>query len=211
LRGKRSTITDSVDSLEKNTLQVFAAIKGHSIPTFKRVVLAASLVCMALYVPTGIFGFMMYGTDVEGDVLLNFKIGNVWADVGRVAMALTVILAYPINHLPTRSAVATLIFPTSDLKNFSFAYFAITGGIFACTLGLAIGVPGLQTVFGMFGATFGVCLVFFFPAMLHVKFAPHEGRKRAYAEAAFISLIGLFVGIAGGTMTMVAAVTGGKD
>jgi solute carrier family 38 (sodium-coupled neutral amino acid transporter), member 7/8 len=185
---------------------IFAAVRGHNPEKFRWTVAFAYVICCALYIPTGFLGAVLFSRDTEGDILLNFSEDNPWADAGRVFMTVTVLMAYPMNQFPARAALAKLVFPDKEMENFGWIYNGATFAIFATSVTLAIVLPGLQTVLGLFGATFGVALVFVFPAALNLRLASPENRRRAWIESCCIGVVGVYVGIAGGAMTLCGAV-----
>ena len=70
---------------------------------FHKSVILSTVSCVVIYLLTGICGFLAFGSDTEGDVLLNFKIHDKIAAATRSLMAIHIALAVPVVVIPLRT------------------------------------------------------------------------------------------------------------
>lgn len=68
-------------------------------------VIAATALCVVVYLFTGIYGYIAFGNETQGDILLNFGIHDTTAAICRCLMAFHIALALPVQVIPLRSAL----------------------------------------------------------------------------------------------------------
>eukprot|EP00427_Karlodinium_veneficum_P008078 CAMPEP_0169090038 /NCGR_PEP_ID=MMETSP1015-20121227/15609_1 /TAXON_ID=342587 /ORGANISM="Karlodinium micrum, Strain CCMP2283" /LENGTH=316 /DNA_ID=CAMNT_0009150423 /DNA_START=86 /DNA_END=1035 /DNA_ORIENTATION=- len=85
----------------------------------------AMVICLLIYLPAGIFGYLRFGESVLGDVLTvgqgennhcsassvgsgGFLVSDYWADGARVCLAVTAMSGYALNHFPARPALFSI-------------------------------------------------------------------------------------------------------
>jgi amino acid permease len=78
-------------------------------------ILASTFLCVVVYLITGIGGFLAFSTNVQGDILLNFDIGNIAAVICRVSMAFHIALALPVLSVPLRTILIPTLTPMINL------------------------------------------------------------------------------------------------
>ena len=80
-----------------------------------RVVLLSYAICLAVYVPTGVFGLLTFGTATPQDILAvtpgtgHYELWSTTATVARAAFLLSVTCCFPLAHLPARSILISLL------------------------------------------------------------------------------------------------------
>ena len=87
---------------------------------------AASCSCVVLYLCTGIFGFLAFGNRTQGDVLLNFGVGDWLAAMCRLLMAVHIAVALPLQVMPLRTVA--LRFYYESMGAIGTAAAAVGGG-----------------------------------------------------------------------------------
>ena len=72
-----------------------------------RTAVAASAVSLLafFYLTVGTVGFLRFGAQTQGDCLQNFSPTDASAGIARVAVALTALSAFPMQHFPSRAAL----------------------------------------------------------------------------------------------------------
>lgn len=87
---------------------VFASLDKPSLGRMDSIAAATFVVCLALYLPVGVLGYLMFGTATKGDISENLTIS---ADVYVVhaCLAATAIFSYPLLQFVARIAVADLV------------------------------------------------------------------------------------------------------
>jgi Amino acid permeases len=90
---------------------VFAITNELKKPTQKRVdrvIIIAIGGALVLYMMVAIEGYRTYGTQVKGDILLNYP-QNMLVTVMRIGIAIMVILSYPLQLDPSRRCLKSLV------------------------------------------------------------------------------------------------------
>lgn len=167
---------------------------------FPRVVACAVASCVVLYLATGLAGYVAYRRDTNGDIMTNLPAGA-WATVlGKVLLAVHLLLSYPILFLPARrSLIAAAGEAAAWLRARGAA--AADAGARACDLLhassyavpllatassalLAVAAPSISVVFGLLGATVATFQIYTVPGLLLLRFAAALDGGPAAADAA---------------------------
>ena len=80
-----------------------------------RVVLLSYAICLAVYLPAGVFGLLTFGADTPQDILSvtagagHYALWGTAATVARAAFLLSVTCCFPLAHLPARSILVSLL------------------------------------------------------------------------------------------------------
>jgi len=133
------------------------------------------------------------------DILQNFPLSDIAADVGKLLMAAHISLAYPVTLYPGTKSVQFLLSllpyrrfeELQEQKWWSWvSHWVITFFVLTLTAGLAILLPNIQIVFGLIGSTGSVFLnlvvpslmLFYSPLSLYaderLSFSVYEGSER---------------------------------
>jgi len=188
---------------------VYSNLKNANLSKMSIITAGALTICTLLYVPVGSFGYIKFGDDTDSDILLNFDVGNVGASIARMCVAFTVTLAYPINNFPARLTIASMLFKDNDPS--TKRLYLITGVTFVINLAVAILVPSITVVFSILGATLGVSMIFFYPALFAWKLQQRlnsQGKSyRAYQiGAGVLGIVGIFIASTGTYLTIASVV-----
>jgi amino acid permease len=153
---------------------IIMSSKPHAKPW--GIILRAYGVVCSLYIPVGIFGYILFRKTVHtkdgfpGDVLNGFNIKDTFADVARGCMMITAVVSYPINHFPGRSATFNLLFPNRNNNSLPLMYFKIHAILFTALAALiAYAIPKIEVVFGIMGATVASSVMFIIPGLLVLR------------------------------------------
>ena len=198
-----------------------------SVKTMDRVIGAAYAICLALYIPAGIFGYLSFGENTASDVLkvpagasavYAYPVSDVFAYVARICITVTVTFAFPIVHFPAKSALFDFLLrcglveepiahskkqriPRNFLRAESLIWVVLT-------LGVALSPVSLGVVNDLVAATCGVLVIFIFPGRMWSKFGP-EGTT-TNVQVALMYALGIVIGVAG-TATTIASVLDGDS
>ena len=142
----------------------------------------AIFVCIAVYALTGLFGSLQYHDETNPNILKNFlkdqsKNGNGSGQnmillLSFVAMALTIVMAFPLVVFPCRYTVDVMLF--HDAEPNWCRHFVLTAVICGCTLLVSLFVPNISVVFQLMGGTTSAFVCFVLPA----AFAIHLAREQ---------------------------------
>lgn len=127
--------------------------------------------CCGLYILTGIFGYLEFGTEMTGSILLMYDIRtDVMVAIAYVGVTIKMCVGFAICMLPTRDSLYYCLgsyWPIfrhiRDVPFWLHAIIIIIMSIFALVLGLFI--PTVNIVFGYVGSFSGGFLGFIYPAL----------------------------------------------
>jgi hypothetical protein len=133
----------------------------------------------------GIFGFLQFGDNVDGDALLNFDATKGFTFHMTLLMFINTVFSYPIGFFALRHALYGLLFGTSAADattlasgdepiNDAIPYYPwrhrfISLIVVAMTALLAIAIPKLGTVFSLTGATSVMIVCYVYPVLVYLK------------------------------------------
>jgi amino acid permease len=83
---------------------IFLEMPKESKKYFHVPVLTSVILCLVLYLCTGIFGYFAFGSTVNADVLSNFALADNFANVAKALMVFHIALALPVIVLPCKKA-----------------------------------------------------------------------------------------------------------
>lgn len=181
-------------------LPVANEVAEYSQPKMDMICGMSVLLCMMLYACIGYMGYMSYGDDVEGDVLLSYpNIGVVIA--GRVGITTLVGVSYPLMAKPTRDSIISLMAESDNPTVKSYAnrqstYIGITVAILLLSYGIAMLTDQLDVIIGMIGATCSTAIMLIVPTLTYCSLHPEPHLKRYVA---------IFVGCLGCVMMPICA------
>jgi amino acid permease len=92
-----------------NVLSTHCEMKQPSLKRLSHVIHATTSVCTVLYVAVGVLGYLYREEGTCGDILDNFTNDDTLINVGRLALALTLGLSYPLLVLPCRDSFYRLV------------------------------------------------------------------------------------------------------
>jgi amino acid permease len=84
------------------------ASEHKTLSTMRRILHLTILACGILYLVIALSGYLAFGEDVLGNVLLNFTADDQLVSAAKVIMAFHVVLAFPVNVYPCRRAFRIL-------------------------------------------------------------------------------------------------------
>lgn len=171
-----------------NVQPIYNELEGRSPNKMYRVGRITTAICVAVYASTAIAGYLLFGNDIESDVLTNFD-----KDLGirfstalnyfvRIGYIMHLVLVFPVIHFSLRQTVDTLIFdglnPLSESRKRCLVLtFVLLGLIY---LGSTM-IPNIWTAFKFTGATTAVSLGFTFPPLIALRLSK-EGSGLSYFE-----------------------------
>ena len=146
----------------------------------------AIFVCIAVYALTGLFGSLQYHDETNPNILNNFlkdqsKNGkgsgqNMILLLSFVAMALTIVMAFPLVVFPCRYTVDVMLF--HDAEPNWCRHFVLTAVICGCTLLVSLFVPNISVVFQLMGGTTSAFVCFVLPAAFAIHLAGEQDSQR---------------------------------
>lgn len=135
------------------------------------------VLCAAIYLSIGIFGYLLFGDSIMPDILVNFDkssgtsaISSMLNVVVRLSYAFHLMLVFPLLNFSLRANLDELVFPkkpflATDTKRFV----CLSLVLLAFSYVAAIFIPSIWYIFQFMGTTTGVCIAFIFPGAIALR------------------------------------------
>lgn len=174
---------------------------------FNGVLNTAMMIVVCLYAAFGFFGYLTYGSNVEGSITLNLPPEETLAQAVKILMAIAVFLSYPLQmYVPfeilTPSILAKLAPEDKGQARRKIVEYSFRTICVLFTFALAAAIPNIGLFISLVGAVSSSTLALIFPPIVEtVTFWPNTGRY--HWRAIKCLLIGVFglVGFITGTIT----------
>lgn len=192
----------------ENNMRTPAAFGG-----FNGVLNTAMMIVVCLYAGFGFFGYMTYGSEVEGSITLNLPPNDALAQAVKILMALAVFMSYPLQmYVPYTILTPSILEKFAPEETSSVARRRAVEYVFRTlcvllTFCLAAAIPNIGLFISLVGAVSSSTLALIFPPIVEVvTFWPDTGRYHWTAiKCVLISLFG-FLGFVTGTITSIQAI-----
>ncbi|KAG0189131.1 Amino acid permease-like protein [Apophysomyces sp. BC1034] len=117
----------------------------------------------------GIIGYLCFGSDVKSNLFLNFPADDPVVNLGRLALACSMILGIPTAFFPTREAVQkSLGFETSTTQPTTWQHYSVTVILFYILVVLGITIRDLGSVYRVAGGISATALAFILPGIAYL-------------------------------------------
>ncbi|KAG5499309.1 hypothetical protein JIQ42_04123 [Leishmania sp. Namibia] len=143
----------------------------------------SQVVCCALYVLAGVFGYLEFGEQVTDSILLYYNVrSDLLVAIAYVGIAVKMCVGFAICMQPSRDAAYYCLgwhFPVfKDIRTVPFWLNAVVcAGFSVLALVLGLFIPSVDIVFGLVGSFSGGFLGFIFPA-LFIMYAGNWGLRQ---------------------------------
>ncbi|XP_044238358.1 sodium-coupled neutral amino acid transporter 7 isoform X2 [Ursus arctos] len=157
-----------------SSVPVFNSMRRPKVKTWGGVVTAAMVIALAVYMGTGICGFLTFGAAVDPDVLLSYPSEDMAVAVARAFIILSVLTSYPILHFCGRAVVEGLWLRyqgmpvEEDVGRERRRRVLQTLVWFLLTLLLALFIPDIGKVISVIGGL-AACFIFVFPGLCLIQ------------------------------------------
>ncbi len=210
---------------QTNVFSVYHGLARPSPERMGKVSHRAVLTCLSVYALIGVAGFLEFGENTEPNILFNYlpdieasrgaaSISSVPARslamvLACIAVAITVVMAFPLVVFPCRYTIAVLVFGAKANDNMPrWLHATLTLGICVCSLGVSLFVPTISAVFGLMGGTTSSFVCFVLPALITLRLdSEKRGLYRIGAWA--LAICGSALGLASTVATLRSLVLNG--
>uniref|UniRef100_A0A8C5QCV7 Sodium-coupled neutral amino acid transporter 7 n=1 Tax=Leptobrachium leishanense TaxID=445787 RepID=A0A8C5QCV7_9ANUR len=167
-----------------SSVPVYSSMQQQDIKRWGFIVTIAMFIALCVYTGTGVCGFLLFGSDVDQDVLLSFPSDDVAVAVARAFIILCVLTSYPILHYCGRAVLEGLWLrvtaqePGEDPGRERCRRIFQTVTWFLLTLLLALFIPDIGRVISLIGGL-AACFIFIFPGLclIHLKLSEIQEQK----------------------------------
>jgi len=165
------------------------------VPTEMRTVAKVALSsCAIIYILMAVSGYVLFGSNTEGDVLKNLTLDYVSRHLSMpIHLALVIVdgvglmycwplmVNFVLKVWPGREAVSDLLLQKSAVELGALPFYSLTAALVLGAYVLSVLIPEMYLITTMIGATACMCLAYIFPAALDLKTSHKAGvRVRAY-------------------------------
>nr|CAB3499601.1 unnamed protein product [Digitaria exilis] len=172
-----------------NVHPIRAELKSSS--DMKAAVRISLVLCSAIYVLVGFFGFLLFGEATMADVLVNFDrssgagVPQALNDLARLSYALHLVLVFPLLNFSLRINVDELLFQgkRSPLATDTPRFMFLTAALMVLLYALAIVIPSIWTLIQYGGSVFPVSLSLIFPGAIVLRDIDGTAKKKDKAVA----------------------------
>jgi len=185
-----------------NLFPIFTEMENPNRTRMYRVVRVGMTICGIAYLAVGIFGYLSFLSDVEGNIFNNYD-DDVVVDIAKVALGILIMFSYPLLHYPGRVALDSVIVKMFDedkiIDYVKYRHFIEAAFLIMVSYLLSVALPDISVVFGFSGATAGNLIVFIGPSYAYIKLRP--GKLMSFQKICAGLL--LFAGIFSGTISVI--------
>ncbi|XP_071522387.1 proton-coupled amino acid transporter-like protein pathetic [Panulirus ornatus] len=168
----------------------------------------AMMIVICLYASVGFFGYMQYGSTIEGSITLNLPASEPLALAVKILMALSVYLTYPLQmYVPIQILTPTVTSRFESKRSKMVAEYVLRTTLVLLTFLLAAAIPNIGLFISLVGALSSSTLALILPPIVEiVTFWPDNGRYNwVVVKGVLITLFGL-LGFVTGTATSIQAI-----
>jgi solute carrier family 38 (sodium-coupled neutral amino acid transporter), member 11 len=164
---------------------ISGTLENHTPRRWGMITSSSLSVATALSLLLGVFGYLGFLGDTQGDILLNFEAkGSIVVDAGRSLLAITMFLTYPMESFVARHVIVQLLY-NGNMDNTTigmngeqvpeakiFGYFGrrekLTFGLYLSTLIPALFLKDLGPVLSITGSIGASCIAYMAPGLVYI-------------------------------------------
>lgn len=188
-----------------NVPPIYLELRYKSRRKMNQVVRFSVIFCTALYILTGVSGYLLFGEATSADILSNFDTNlhvpcsNLINYVIRVGYAVHIMLVFPVIFFSARITAYDLICPNSrPLTESKTGLWLVTVALFSIMYVGSTSIPDIWIAFNFTGATTGMCIAFIFPALAAILARSADPDDKYQRTVSWIILpLAVFSGVTG--------------
>ncbi|CCD23385.1 Avt7p NDAI_0B03510 [Naumovozyma dairenensis CBS 421] len=92
-----------------NLFSMIRELEDISMQNIKNVINGSIIISTGLFLLVGISGYLTFGSNVEGNIILNYNPNSNWIYIGKFCLGTMLILSFPLLFHPLRIAVNNLV------------------------------------------------------------------------------------------------------
>jgi sodium-coupled neutral amino acid transporter 10 len=151
----------------------------HSEAAVQRIVAWSLALTAAVYLACGLLSYLAVGARVESNLLSSLPASATTTALSAV-FGVGVLLSYPVILFPCRISLDRLLFPSAP-SHTRPRFVAETLGVLAVVLAIALAIPDLGAVLGLFGSLSSTCIGFVLPSLFFLSSSDRLASRRALA------------------------------
>eukprot|EP01061_Rhynchopus_euleeides_P022649 TRINITY_DN3699_c0_g1_i3.p1 TRINITY_DN3699_c0_g1~~TRINITY_DN3699_c0_g1_i3.p1 ORF type:complete len:540 (+),score=130.84 TRINITY_DN3699_c0_g1_i3:149-1621(+) len=154
-----------------NAPRFYLELQDRSTSRFFLVIGFAMAFSLCVYASVGVCGYLTFGEETQGSILLNFASGWQAAVVARLLLALVVIFTFPLaNHAVRDSAFGLFSLGRLTTNNAPNHLFVTTTAMLVGFCAVAgVSFDRIESILAVKGALFGTCVVYIIPPLMYAR------------------------------------------
>lgn len=195
-----------------NVPQIYGELTVKTPSNARRIAYFSSYLTMGVYVVTAVCGYLCYGLEIQGNILLNFKplieAGSIIIYLGVVAVIVSVCMCHLLSNFPLRLSV--LFFLPPRYENNRIIKLSVPLFTAVSTIAIALLYSNLGMFLGLVGAVTGSVICYIVPALLSIRASEMDGpSEKTVGPSSWLAkvwshpteylmvLVGLIIGVVG--------------
>nr|XP_045611689.1 putative sodium-coupled neutral amino acid transporter 7 [Procambarus clarkii] len=185
-----------------SSVPIYSCVKAHDATSFIKACIAAIVACFLVYTVSANYGYLTFGSLVNGDVLLSYDARKPQVLIGVILLAIKSWTTYPILLFCVREAMGDLYI---QLRSLSPAEADATESVrrkllalllWGSSMLMAIFAPNLNVVVKLLGSL-AAFFIFVFPGMCLLQFVlvrnEVNGSRRTIREAGLMLIAAAYI------------------
>jgi amino acid permease len=179
-------------SCQMNLFPIIAEMRSDVRPKARWVVATGFLVCGVIYFLVALFGYLLFGDDVEDNLIQSIATvsGSPIVPV-LIAYTFVIVTSYPVVNFSTRLSVINIAW--RDHKTVHMREWIVTVITFILAVVLAVSGISLGFILALTGSLTTAPLSMIFPAVFYIKLKPEQGcvvQGRGQVAVALCRIVG---------------------
>jgi len=153
-----------------------------------------------VYVVIGCAGYLLYGEQVDGNVLRNLDLQNPLHILAQAALGISLCLSYPLCIYPARFTLQDMFFPgdllppegeeeEAEAQRCGPHTILLTLLLVITSLLFAILVPSISELFTLLGSTTGALIAFILPTAIYLRLGQHTEKQQVRRKLCIVLLV----------------------
>ncbi|GAB1226632.1 hypothetical protein ENUP19_0298G0087 [Entamoeba nuttalli] len=178
-----------------NVFRFYVELKNRSVMKLTYISIVSTMIAYIAYALVGIFGYKSMGRDVQGNILISYPRNDKFIVWGCIAFCFIMAASFPLVHFAQRSLLDVMIFDRWKERGIRRITESLV--LVSFVILVAVAVKDIEIVLAYNGATFGVMIVYVFPAYFAYKLT--NGWRKIMAL--IVMILGIIIGIVGVVLT----------
>mmetsp|Transcript_50958 Transcript_50958/g.65261 ORF Transcript_50958/g.65261 Transcript_50958/m.65261 type:complete len:454 (-) Transcript_50958:206-1567(-) len=173
-------------------LSVANEVTNYDQQKMDRITFTGILLCGIVYVIIGLIGYLAFGNDVDGNLILSYP-PTILVDLARIAICGLVAISYPLMCKPGRDSFTTLVRNSiyTSYADSNFVYYGFTTMFLLLSYIIAMSLVNnpnaLDLILSLIGCTCSTIIAYIVPTMVYARLHPEPHFKKTCAI-----IIGIF-------------------
>ncbi|CAO3696948.1 unnamed protein product [Umbelopsis ramanniana] len=168
----------------------FLSLKDQSAKSWSKTTATATSLDLILALGFGYIGYFTFGVDVQANMFLNFSPTDPIINIGRFALAISLILTIPTAFYPAREALQMMLgFDSRQRRPTNFQHLLLTFSLFAVMVTLGMNVRSLGKVYGIVGGVTATMLNYMMPGCAYLRAFAFKRWTKADSEESSQALL----------------------